>query len=264
MRNFRKYPFFWALAAILVTVASAPAQAEQHFLICVPGAPGSAADASERVKSFLALLEKDVGPMTGHYATRPAECDRILQKHSPRFGLFSHGELARRSSDLKPVPLLEVEGLDSGPLQYHLIVRKGEESGPVAGEMLSPHWEDFPWIRTLFVDMDWTGVQGKRKSALRSLKKLAKGKVQSVLVNEKEKRAMAELPFGPELEVHASSADLPGLALVELGGLSSKGKKLRKAGAAVCKAAPAQCKGVEIRSLKATTVERYRLVLGKR
>ena len=265
MKNFPKLGNLTGLWIGLIAVfGTATAGAEEHFLICIPGAPGSSADAAERVDGFLSVLESDTGPMTGHYATRADECDRILEMHSPRFALFSHGELARRAKALKAVPILEVEGLEQGPNQYHLVVQKGTEEQPLSGALLSPHWRDFSWISSLFEGVDWSGFEGKRKGALRSLKKLSKGKIRAVLLNETERRAMAELPFADALSVVKSSVELPGLAIVELGGLSSKGKALRKAGTSVCKGAPAQCKGVEIRSLKSTTADRYSRVIGTR
>ena len=140
MKNFPKLGNLTGLWIGLIAVfGTATAGAEEHFLICIPGAPGSSADAAERVDGFLSVLESDTGPMTGHYATRADECDRILEMHSLALLFFSW----RTGS--------ACEGVKSGSNPGGRRARTGAESvpsgrtkggprnNPFSEPLLSPH-----------------------------------------------------------------------------------------------------------------------------
>ena len=116
----------WLTVLWIMSTASGvnAAPPTEHFLICIPGGPGSAEEAEGRLRTFLDALGEGIVSLKGHYAVTKEACENILLQHKPRFALFSHAELRTRASALNPVPLLTVVPIDEHPIQYFVVARK--------------------------------------------------------------------------------------------------------------------------------------------
>jgi len=254
------------ITGIVFGLLPTQAMAEHFVLICVPGGPGSQAEAQERIDLFLSELSKGTGKtLTGTYANTREECDKVLGEKKPQFALFAHGELAARGKELKAVPLLEVIPQNNSAMRYHLVAQKGTTLESLkGGKLLSPHWEDEVFLSGRVFNMPLKEMfKGKRGSALRAIKKVAKGKADVALLNELEFNGIQETKFADALSAVASSPELPGVALVELGGQSDLGRKVQASGEKVCSRAPEACKGVEMSSLRLTDKARYKIILSQ-
>ena len=255
----------WGLTlfvGIVMTTANAEPSPEQ-FLICIPGGPGSAEEAGDRLKTFLDALGEGVVPLEGHYAVTKNGCDKVLKEKQPRFALFSHTEYRARASTLKAVPLLSVAPLDGLPMQYFIVARKGSSMDSVkGGSLISPHWSDEKLLSEVAFERDLaTHFQGKKGSALRALKKVVKGKADVALLNAVEYKSMKELRFADQLEVILQSVELPALAIVEIGGVTELGKKLTARGKTLCTSESDACKSVEMSGLKSPELKDYQKLL---
>lgn len=265
MLNRRNLPLA-IIAGIVFGLLPTQAMAEHFVLICVPGGPGSQAEAQERIDLFLGELSKGTGKtLTGAYANSRRDCDKMIGEKKPQFALFAHGELAARGAALKATPLLEVIPQNNSAMRYHLVAQKGATLESIkGGKLLSPHWEDEVFLSGRVFKMPLKEVfKGKRGSALRAIKKVAKGKADVALLNELEFNGIQETKFANDLFAVVSSPELPGVALVELGGQSELGRKVQASGEKVCSRAPAACKGVEMSALKPSDATRYDMILSK-
>ena len=248
------------LAGLVLGLLPMHAHAEQFVLICVPGGPGSTEEAQERIDLFLTELAKGTGEaLSGVYANTKSGCDKWIGEKKPRFALFAHSELATRGKALKASPLLEAIPQDKLAMRYHIVGKVGATMDSLkGGKLLSPHWKKEAFLsRHVFQMSLKEAFKGKRGSALRSIKKVAKGKAEAALLNEAEFQAMKDTKFGSELVAVLSSIELPGLALVELGGETALGRKVRDSGKQLCKRSPDACKGVEMSQLKPADTTRY-------
>jgi len=250
----------WVVSTVSGANAAPPTE---HFLICIPGGPGTAEEADARLGTFLDSLGEGVVSLKGHYAVTKEACEAILLQHKPRFALFSHAELRERAQALKPVPLLTVTPVDEQPIQYFIVAQKGVTFDSLKGKsLLSPHWPEESLLSQVAFKRDLKAhFSGKKGSALRALKKVAKGKADAALLDALEHASMKELPFANNLDVVLTSIELPGLAIVELGGLTALGKKLRTAGARLCSSSSDACKAVEMKELKPSEPKEYDILL---
>lgn len=243
-----------------VVLASGDVRGEEHVLICIPGGPGNAEDAAPRIERFLQGLAGTSGEsFVGHYENSREGCDKIVRNTPPRFAIFDHAVFASLQKKLGLTPFLEVEPSNGLPIRYHLMSRGGETLESLKGKaLLSAHWDKADFLSRVAFKIDLkTNFKGGKSSALRAIKKLVKGKVDVILLDESEYQSLRELPFAKDLIAVSSSDVLPGLALSEVGPLSALGKKVQKAGAALCTKDPDACIGVEMKSLRAVDSSRY-------
>jgi hypothetical protein len=259
-----------ALAAgvALFVGAAAPAHAEEHaMLICIPGGPGSTAEAAERLPKLFARFGEVTGlQWRGEYHTVKASCDKYLEEQRPVLGLFDYATFLEQREARKLVPAVEVIRQGQGQNRYFLVAKKGQGLEALKGKGLwSAHLDAAAFISKVAFDgrIDIAkDFEGKRTaSSLKAIKALAKGEADVILIDENEYASLGELPFAGDLEAIATSDPLPGVPLVVIGGDEALAKRLGDKLPALCQGAEEVCKSIELVAFRPLDANTYTQVL---
>lgn len=223
------------LAATVVTATLAgglaggePLASGRPIVICYTTGSVSARDALPAIETMIRVLERlggwPEGTYRGRFTDDARECERLVASENPHFVIPSLGfYLRHRKGDgLIPVAQPRVRGLDREVLR--VLVRRGSFASldALKGRTLGGTLLDDPDYlgRVVFkgrLDPASFFVMKPSKVALRPLRDLAAGKMDAVLVNDQQYRALAGLPFSKDLDVvfESEAIPLPGVFAVE-------------------------------------------------
>lgn len=214
-----------SLVGLLWLAVAPPARGAQPILVCYPGGPVDAAEAGNALGSMLRVVERvgqwKSGTFESAFTSRADECRKLLSERKPAFAITSLGlylELAARHH-LVPVVQPRIKGQTAE--RYRVMVKKGAfadlaalKGKSMGGSVL----EETEFLRRIVfagrIDPVKHFVLKPSRQALRSLRALAKGELDAVLVNQQQFDALGGLPFAKELEAVFTSEAIPLMGLV--------------------------------------------------
>lgn len=219
----------WLLPAVSLAQKSQTASSGGvDVLVCYPGGAMSTQDAESAMGFMLRALEEtggwNAGTMKGLFATDINDCTKILNEQKPQFAITTLGIFLESREKLNLIPLVQPSIKGSSSDVYRILVRKGaftsfEElkgktlEGPLVGEPVFLK-------RVVFQgEMDPVSffVLKRSRRVLRSLRNVAEGKLDAVIVNSQQYRAIGSLPFADELFVIFTSEEIPLVGVVANG-----------------------------------------------
>jgi hypothetical protein len=206
-----------------------------HFMIVQPGYPGSTVEAEQFVSDLLGAIGKGGGPrdLQGEYHNDAQEALKAINEKHPQIGIVSLGFYLAHKEDLHLEPILASRPLE----RFYLAAKKGSavQPGDLAGKEVAgtPFQEPEFVARILFgpgagggpvgggakggaADVSQWKVEATR-SPTKGIRDASRGKVAAVLLTEREKRALASLTAGQDLEVYYQTEELPTAIMVSLG-----------------------------------------------
>lgn len=210
---------------VTATLAWSPARGDspapgRPILICYTTGSVSARDARPAIETMVRLLERlggwPEGTYQGRFTDDARECERLVASENPHFVIPSLGFYLRhrKGNGLLPVAQPRVRGRDHEVLR--VLVRRGDVASldALKGRTIGGTLLDDPDYlgRVVFkgrLDPASFFVLKPSKVALRPLRDLAAGKMDAVLVNDQQYRALAGLPFSKDLDVVFESEPLP-------------------------------------------------------
>lgn len=208
------------LLAALSYPAQARAEAPYQVLVCYPGGPVKAKNAAPAMDKMLRVLEKlggwEANTFSHAFTSRADECRKLIGQNKPAFAITSLGLFLehRESNHLQPLANPRMDGQSEDI--YRILVRKGgaKDLAGLKGKTLSGTLLSEPDFlrRVVFEGQIDPGVFFKlapSKRALSSLRKLARGKLDAVMVNQLQYSGAKQLPFAAELEVAFTSKPMP-------------------------------------------------------
>lgn len=207
-------------------------------LICYPEGSARAQDAQATTDSMLRVVEEaggwPPGAMTSIFTTQLQACGTHLDREQPHFAIATLGTFLAYREQRNLIPLVQPRINGSTSDQYRIVVRKGTFTSldQLKGKTLGGSLLEEPLFlkRVIFqgkVDPEsFFTLRGSRR-VLRSLRALARGEVDAVMVNSQQYRALASLPFAPELEVAFTSEEVPLVGLVANGQKTSTDERNR-------------------------------------
>lgn len=217
--------FAFILGLGLLWPVAQPAQAATEVLVCYPGGgnvkPRQAKPAMERM---LGVLERLGGWTAGtfhhQFTSNVDECRKRIATDKPAYLITSLGLFLEHRVAHGLVPMLTPKMTGQDREIYRVLVKKGgpADLAGLKGKSLGGSLLDEPGFleRIVFTGKTEPATYFSLKPssrALRDLRKLAKGQLDAVLVNEQQFRALPGLAFASELTPAFTSAKLPLLGL---------------------------------------------------
>lgn len=211
----------WLLPAVSFAQESKPAASSaMKVLVCYPGGVMRIQDAESAMGSMLRILEETggwtPGTMKGLFATDVNDCKEILKEQKPHFAITTLGIFLECRQVLNLIPLVQPRINGSNSDTYRILVRKGvfssleELKGKTLGGLLVSEPEFLK--RVVFQSkVDPVSFFELRESSriLRSLREVAKGELDAIIINSQQFRAIGSLPFANELLVVFTSGGVP-------------------------------------------------------
>ena len=215
--------FFVTCAASVLAETPKPA-----LVVCYTTGNADRRQAKRATKSMLEVMERLAGLPTDKYkagfTSSPQKCldslkDKSTHFISPSLGFFLR---YRREYHLKPMVWPRIKGKSTG--RWYVVVRRGTYTdirglkGKTLGGVLTNDPEFLGRVvfkcrfdpRRFFVLKHSTRV-------LRDLRKLARGKLDAVILDDKQYNAMGSLPFGKDLTAVFTSDPLPVPSILAVG-----------------------------------------------
>ncbi|MBN1676892.1 MAG: PhnD/SsuA/transferrin family substrate-binding protein [Kiritimatiellae bacterium] len=195
-------------------------------VIVFPGGPDADGEGREMIGQFLDILRRAAGfereQVAGAYFNDLQAAVAHLRGAPHSFVMASLGFFLAQRQALSLVPLANVQFGGDAEQQYALLVRKGafKTTAEMAGKTLAGNtlYEDPKYLTRMVFDnqLDVTRhfVLQPTARPLSALRKLARGKLDGVLLDRGQYRSLQELPLLGELEVIYTSPLLPALGLM--------------------------------------------------
>jgi len=236
------------IGLILIIAAPYMAQAGPHDIVVIrPGGPSPSEQAQQQIDRLTKELARKSGwdsvGVVGRYFTDEKEALAYIKANKPGFVLSSLGFYLKYG---KPLGLKVInQAILNGKTEskYYVVVKKGayKSIDELAGKtMAGAHLQEPEFVeRIVFENRMIFGVDVNilPERALRSLRKLTKGKVDAVILDQKEYNSLGELDFAKELELIFSSAPIPnnGFAVISANINPADIKAFEKAAANFCR-----------------------------
>jgi hypothetical protein len=164
------------------------------------------------------------GSMTSLFTTKIKECEKHLDEQKPQFAITTLGQFLSHREKLNLVPLAQPLINGSSSEKYRIMVRKETFTSieKLEGKTLGGALVDEPvfFKRIILkgkVNPETFFTLKSSRRVLRSLRAMAKGNLDAVVVNSQQYRALGSLPFADELEVAFTSEEVPLVGVVANG-----------------------------------------------
>lgn len=243
------------LAGLLAAAAPARPAAPREVLVCYPGGPVRARDAQPALESMLRVIEETgrwpEGSLTAEFTSKVDTCRKLLEEKRPHFAILSTGLYLEHRDDHHLVPVAQPNIRGKTTDTYRILVKKGtyDSLDALRGKTLGGTLLSEPRFlhRVVFegsIDPRRHFELEPSRRALRALRKLDRGKLDAVMVNDQQYQSLGSLPFSDHLEVVFTSKPLPLVGLV-----ADKSKTTRKDRARLTQSLSAMCthaKGEEL------------------
>ncbi len=234
----------WVLLSLLVPgmglaqEVQTPPSGQMKVLICYHGGSARSENAQSTTDIMLRVVEEigewPSGSMTSLFTTKITECEIHLDEQKPQFAITTLGTFLAYRKKLNLIPLVQPFIDGSSSEKYRIVVRKGTFTSleKLKGKTLGGSLVDEPafFKRVILqgkVDPESFFTLKSSRRVLRSLRDLAKGDLDAVVVNSQQYRALGSLPFASELEVAFTSEDVPLVGVVANGQRTSEDERNR-------------------------------------
>ncbi len=225
-----------AFVATLLCLTSTSALGQvtdaRKFLICHTGSVATAEDAQPYIDGFGSYLAKRLGWGEGTWEVRFENKRKkgvgALREWTPAYATLSLGIFLEKekSERLKPLVMARVNGRTNN--KYYVLVQKGavKSLDELAGKSLAGSVVDDPDFLSKVVfagklDAGKHFVLQQTARPLRAIRKVTKGKLDAVLVDDIQFQSLKGLPLFAKLDVVYESADIPNLGMVYVEGRAS-------------------------------------------
>ncbi len=220
------------LLLLALTLTQAGLASSRDLVVVRPGGPTASEEACRQVTRLIQEIAVRAGwppeSVNAFYFNRAEDALAHIAAHRPGFILTTPGFfLAQRESlGLEPLNQILLEGSDTH--RYHIVA--GKVGGPtsldgIKGKSLA----GAPLAEPEFVERvvlggqfrfgtDLTACQGR---ALSSLRKLCRGDLDAVILDDTEHRGLPSLPFAGDLATIWSSPPLPNTGIFAVAGTAN-------------------------------------------
>jgi len=239
----RLVTYVFALAALLMAVRPAFAAVDE-LLLCLPGFPGTAAQAQPYIDKMLRHLEqkldKPAGSITGVYLSDEVEADKAITQKKPSVALVGASILASRHKALGMKVIAKVEVSGRSEEVYSVVVKKGAIASlsDLAGKRVSGVVvNDEKFVVNVLLDRKvpmGSLVLSSQKRPLKSIRDVARGDVDAAIVDQAAVAAMKEIPEAAGLIVLHTAKAVPAPAVVVMGSGTADAAALTKALVGMC------------------------------
>lgn len=245
----------------LLTVGPAWSQSERMAL-CFPGGPGSTTSAQPTVDQFLEKLASTAGwkSASGHYYPTLSTCRQQVEGSSPPTVVMVPLDLFldRQEAWKLQAAVTLVNAETSG--QFHVYAKRGLTLDALKGQGVATSLRANSRFlsRVAFagaIDLDKDVKFERSRSARKAIKKLIKGDVAAVVIDDVQYRSFKGLPLTKELVAIHSGPELPGALVAGLGAVP---KGLKSALLAICKKDGKACKDMRITGFGAVPVSQLK------
>jgi hypothetical protein len=265
-----------SVAIATAAIVAAPALAgEKEMLLCLPGFPGTSSQAQPYVDRMLRHLEGELGwpadSMSGLYVPGEAEGAERLAQSSAGIALVGPSLFAAHHSQLKMKVIAKVEVSGQGSKTYSVVAAK---DGPasvaeLAGKKVSgavvhdPRFAANVLLGGQVAPDAVTFVEESRP--LRSLRGVARGKVDAAIVDGAVLHHMGELDFADELKVIHTAEPVPAPAVVVMGEGKQHAGALKSALVGLCQRPEGEqlCKTLTLTAIRSASNRDYRSLLAR-
>jgi len=257
------------MATIFGLVASVSADVKD-MLFCLPGFPGTTSQAQPYIDKMLRHLEGKLalaqGTMTGTYLPDGDKSEKKLAGSKPDLALVGPSILAgsHKAMGMKVIAKVEING--RGQETYSVITAKGGPSSlaDLAGKTVSGAVvHDEKYVHNVLLDRKLAAgnlTLMSQKRPLKSLRDVARGKVDAAIVDRSVVDHMSELDFAGDLQVIYTSVPVPAPAVVVMGEGKAHAAKLKSVLVGLCKRADGKdlCKTLTITSINPASDADYK------
>ena len=213
------------LSYFIFSSGASAAEEELKIAIIFPGGP-----APEKVEKYIGQfvdiiagevgLEKD--SFIGRYFTEQQAALDYLEKNRDSFIISSLGFYLYRRKALDLIPLARVELTAGTAGRYFLVVKKGTAGSleELKGKTISGStlYEDHQFLNRIvfnnLVDIGSDFILKPTSRPLSAIRKVLKGTIDGVLMDEVQYKSLKSLPFFEEIEVIYTSPLLPEVGLM--------------------------------------------------
>lgn len=218
-------PLILLAFAVLVPRGSAAGgpsdeRGKPSLVVCYTAGSVNVREARKATDSMLRVLETIGGWPSGHFEShftaRLKECERFLKDKKPHYLFPSLGFFLEHRGKKRLVPLAQPRVNGGSTDIWRILVRKGtyRSMEELKGKTLGGTLCNEPRFLGKVVLRDGcdptTHFKLKpSKRALRPLRNLASGRLDAVLINDQQFRALDSLPFSKDLEPVFTSGPLP-------------------------------------------------------
>lgn len=226
---------FLLLALLTLLLTTAPLSAGPRDLVVVrPGGPNASDEAGRQVNRLIDEIAGRAGwpaeSAKAFYFNRAEDALAHIAGDRPGFVLTTPGfYLAQRSKlDLDPLNQILLDGGDTH--RYHVVARKEGGPGSLDG-LKGKSLAGAPLAEPEFIERVVLGgrfefgsdIEAVYGRALSSLRKLCRGDLDAVILDDTEHGGLASLPFAGELATIWSSPPLPNTGIFAVNGTASPG-----------------------------------------
>ncbi len=263
-------------AALLVLGVSMPVAAGgKDMLLCLPGFPGTTAQAQPYIDKMLRHLEKklgiEAGSMNGVFISDEVKSVSELKQTRPGLALVGPSVLAsqHKAMKMKVIGKLIINGKSEEA--YSLVTKKGGPSdvASLAGKTVSGTVVNDPkFVANVLLDKKVPAdkmVLVSQRRPLKSLRDVARGKVDAAIVDSSVVAHMKELDFASDLQVIHTSKPVPAPAIVVMGEGPAPAKKIKAELVGMCGRADGKdlCKTLTISAIKAASSADYKSLFAR-
>ncbi|MDP8223397.1 MAG: PhnD/SsuA/transferrin family substrate-binding protein [Candidatus Lernaella stagnicola] len=243
--NARRHVVF-AAGMLFVMIAAIAVAGSHHLAVIRPGGPPATDQAHAQVAGLMHGLAATAGWPAGsadaRYFNTTDDGYRYVKSQRPGFVFTTPGFYLAYRDELKLQPLTRAVLREGDTIQYFVVAKKGGASSlaDLKGKTLAgAHLAEPAFVERIVLGGQLKlgdDVQAKVTSGFAALKNLHAGTVDAVLLDSKEKQALAALPFAGDLVVIFTSATIPNTGIMAVGGnvSAAEAAALRKAAADFC------------------------------
>jgi len=197
------------------------------FVVVYPGGPSSGGEGSKIVNQFIGTLASITGlpksRLKGAYFTRIAQADRYISVHRNAFIMGSLGYYLSHKKRFSLAPLTTVNISGNLPEQYRVIVKKGKyqtlrqlRRKKLTGNVL---YEDLRFLNKIVFDNKLGNIKRffrlkKTKRTLRAVRKVARGRIDAVVLNQMQYQSLKGLSMFKKVAVIYTSPAYPTLGFM--------------------------------------------------
>jgi ABC-type phosphate/phosphonate transport system substrate-binding protein len=264
----------FALAALVGLVRPALAAVDE-LLLCLPGFPGTPAQAQPYIDKMLRHLEqklgKPSGSISGVYLSDGVEADKAIKAKRPSVALVGPSILAanHKALGMKVIARVEVSGRSQEV--FSIVAKKGGVSSVagLAGKKVSGIVvNDEKFVVNVLLEKkvkmgSMTLVPQKRP--LKSLRDVARGEADAAVVDQSVVDSMKDLPEAADLVVIFTAKAVPAPAVVVMGEGVADAAALSKALVGMCGRPDGAelCKTLTLTAINAATDKDYKDLLDR-
>lgn len=270
------YRHFFSAALVIATTAilTGPATAgEKDIVLCLPGFPGTQAQAQPYLDKMLRHLETKLAwpqnSMTGIYLPDGESASGSLKDRQPGIALVGASVYVEHHKALGMNIIAKVEVDGRKEETFAVVTRKdgpdtiqGLAGKTVEGAVV----HNAQYVYNVILDRavaPGSLILHSQKRPLKALRNVSRGTVDAAIIDESVQKNMAELPFAENLKVVYVSKPIPAPVVVVMGAGAASAAKLKSVLVGMCGSPDGQelCKTLTLSSIQAATDAEYKKLL---